>query len=107
MSGLDDRKKAFENKFAHDHELQFKVEARACKLFGLWLAEAMGMEEDAAKEYAAKIVSANLDEPGFNDVLHAIRPDLANAKLNFSDEALLAQLDSFMAQAKRQFMEQQ
>jgi hypothetical protein len=106
MTGLDDRKKAFENQFAHDAELQFKVEARACKLFGLWLAEEMGMEGAEADAYAAKIVEANLDEPGFEDVLRAIRPDIAAKQLNFSDEALLAQLESLIAVAKRQFMEQ-
>ncbi len=106
MSGMDDRERGFENKFAHDEALQFKVEARACKLFGLWLAEAMGLEGDEAETYAKSIVVANLDQAGFDDVLAAVRPDIAEKKLNFSDEALLAQLDSFMAQAKRQFMEE-
>ncbi len=106
MTGMDDRKKAFENQFAHDQELQFKVEARACKLFGLWLAGTMEMEGEEAETYAKKIVAANLDAPGFDDVLHAIRPDIAAKQLNFSDEALMAQLDSFIAVAKRQVMEQ-
>lgn len=106
MTGMDDRKKAFENQFAHDAELQFKVEARACKLFGLWLAEEMGMEGDEAAAYATKVIEANLQAPGFGDVLTAVRPDIAAAELNFSDEALMAQLESFVATAKRQFMEE-
>lgn len=106
MTGMDDRKKAFENQFAHDAELQFKVEARACKLFGLWLAQAMELEGEEAEAYAKSIVAANLARPGFDDVLHAVRPDIAAKGLNFSDEALLAQMDAFMAQAKRQIMEQ-
>ena len=36
MSTFDERKKAFEKKFAHDSEIQFKVEARRNKLLGLW-----------------------------------------------------------------------
>lgn len=106
MTGMDDRKKAFENQFAHDAELQFKVEARACKLFGLWLAEAMSLEGDEANAYAVKVVESNLESAGFDDVLKAVRPDIAAKELNLSDEALLAQLDAFMATAKRQFMEQ-
>ena len=39
MSLLDDRKNAFENKFAHDTELQFKVESRRNKLIALWAAD--------------------------------------------------------------------
>jgi hypothetical protein len=34
MSGFDDRENAFENKFAHDAEMQFKAEARRNKLVG-------------------------------------------------------------------------
>ena len=35
MTTFDDRQTAFENKFAHDAELQFKVSARRDKLTGL------------------------------------------------------------------------
>ena len=38
MSGFDDRERAFENKFAHDADMQFKSEARRNKLVGLWAA---------------------------------------------------------------------
>jgi len=48
MSGFDDRENAFENKFAHDAEMQFKAEARRNKLVGLWAAELMGKDERAA-----------------------------------------------------------
>lgn len=104
MSELNDRKDAFENKFAHDAELQFKVEARACKLFGLWLAGELGIEGEAADEYAKNIVAANLNEPGFGDVLRTVRPDIDEKGLEYGDDALLARLSDFMAEAKQQFM---
>ena len=34
MSSFDDRERAFETKFAHDAEMQFKAEARRNKLLG-------------------------------------------------------------------------
>lgn len=105
MSGLDDRKNAFENKFAHDADLQFRVEARACKLFGLWLAKELGMSEAEADAYAKTVVGANLDEAGFGDVLRAVRPDIEAKNLAFSDDQLLARLDGFMEEAKKQFMD--
>jgi len=37
MSSFDDRGDAFENKYAHDAEMQFKAEARRNKLLGLWV----------------------------------------------------------------------
>ena len=42
MSTFDDRENAFENKFAHDAEMQFKAEARRNRLLGLWAAELLG-----------------------------------------------------------------
>ena len=52
MSGMSDREKAFENKFAHDQELRFKAEARRNKLLGLWAAEKLGKAGAEAEAYA-------------------------------------------------------
>ena len=48
MSTFDDRENAFENKFAHDAEMQFKADARHNKLLGLWAAKMMGKYEENA-----------------------------------------------------------
>ena len=58
MSTFDDRENAFENKFAHDAEMQFKAEARANKLLGLWAAELMGKSAEDAAEYAKEVVKS-------------------------------------------------
>ena len=54
MTTFDDRENAFEAKFAHDGEMQFKAEARRNKLLGLWAAGLMGKPagEAAARETA-------------------------------------------------------
>ena len=39
MTTFDNREKAFEDKYKHDQDLQFKVEVRRTKLLGLWDAE--------------------------------------------------------------------
>ena len=36
MTTFDDREQAFENKFAHDQELEFKATARRNRMLGLW-----------------------------------------------------------------------
>ena len=59
MNNLEDRKNAFENKFAHDAEMQFKAEARRNKLVGLWAAELMGKDDPAA--YAKEVIKADFD----------------------------------------------
>ena len=48
MASFEDRENAFENKYAHDAEMQFKAEARRNKLLGLWAAELMGKSGDDA-----------------------------------------------------------
>ena len=42
MSSFDERAKSFEKKFAHDEELQFKVNARKNKYLGQWASQILG-----------------------------------------------------------------
>ncbi len=42
MTTFDDRENAFEAKYAHDEEMNFRATARANKLLGLWAAELLG-----------------------------------------------------------------
>ena len=58
MSTFDKRQDGFENKFAHDEKLDFAIEARACKIFGLWIAEQLGLDGDDAMTYACTVVEA-------------------------------------------------
>ncbi len=102
MTGMDDRQKAFETKYALDQELMFRIEARTAKLFGLWIAEKAGMNADEAKEFAASVVSANLDEPGFEDMKRAVRPVLADKGIELSESDLDAQIEKLMEEARLQ-----
>jgi len=104
MANLEDRKDAFENKYALDQETMFKVEARACKLFGLWMAGQMGLEGPDADTYAKEIVSANLEEPGFDDVKRKVIPDITAKQLDISEHTLDTQLNKFMIEAKDQIL---
>ncbi len=103
---LDDRKSAFENKYAHDQELQFRTEARACKIFGLWVAAELGLSGDEALAYAKTVVAANLDEAGFDDVKRAVRKDLDQKGISHSDAILDAHLDKAVEEAKAQLMDE-
>lgn len=106
MTAFDDREKAFEKKFAHEERLGFDVEARCCKLFGLWAAQQMGLEGADAQTYAMEVVSANLDEPGFDDVLRKVKADFNDKKLEVSDHMMKTQLDKALEEGKRQIMQQ-
>ncbi len=107
MTDMDDRQKAFETKYALDQELMFRIEARTAKLFGLWIAEKLGLSADEAKTYAGGVVSANLDEPGFEDVKRVVRPSLAEKNIDISDHTLDAQLERFLEEARVQIQTEQ
>lgn len=76
MTMFDDREKAFEAKFHLDQEIQFKVNIRRDKLLGLWAAEKLGLNGDAAKAYALSVVDAEFTEPD-HDASHKVVRDFA------------------------------
>ena len=76
MTTFDERESAFENKFAHDAEMQFRAEARANKLLGLWAAELMNKTGSDAEDYAKEVVKADFEEAGHEDVVRKVAGDL-------------------------------
>lgn len=102
MNSFDDRKNAFENKFAHDEELRFKANARRNKLLGLWAAELMGLAGDKAADYAKSVVVADLEEAGEEDVFRKIRRDFDEHSVDQSDHQIHRTMDELMALAIEQ-----
>ena len=103
MSTFDDRENAFENKFAHDAEMQFKAEARSNKLLGLWAAELMGKSGEDAAEYAKEVVKADFEEAGHEDVYRKVSGDLGS----LADEATIrAKMAECLKEAKAQIMKE-
>ena len=86
MSTFDQRKDAFENKFALDEELRFKATARRNKLLGLWAAEKLGKSGTDADAYAKSVVVADFEEAGDEDVVRKVKGDFVAAGVAVSDE---------------------
>ena len=102
MSGINDREKAFENKFAHDEALKFKAEARRNKLLGLWAAEKLGKSGADADAYAKAVIRSDFEEPGDEDAFRKIRADFDAANIDQSDHQIRRTMDELMAQAREQ-----
>lgn len=101
MSTFDDRENAFENKYAHDAEMQFKADARRNKLLGLWAAGLLGKSGQDAENYAREVVKSDFEEAGHEDVYRKVSGDLGD----LADEATIrARMDDLMAEAKSQIM---
>ena len=104
MTSFGDREKAFEDKFKHDQELQFKVEARRNKLLGLWVAELMGRAGDDADSYAKEVIASDFEEPGDGDVVRKVMGDLEKAEIEMSEQRLRKKMQELMVEAKQQVM---
>ena len=85
MTTFDNRENAYENQFANDADVQFKVAARRDKLVGLWAAEKLGLAGDAADAYAKSVILADLEEAGDEDVVRKLVADLAPKGLTDAD----------------------
>ena len=101
---LSDREKAFEDKFQHDEQIRFKVEARQVKLFGLWVAEQIGKTGPEAESYAKELVSFNLGAPGLEDVVEKVSAELKDFSWAASPQEVRERLNSFEVIAREQIM---
>ena len=104
MSSFDDREKGFENKFQHDQQLQFKVNARRNKLLGLWAAGVMGKAGSDADAYAKEVVQADFEKPGDSDVIEKLMKDLAAAGKPADEPTIRKQSERLLTEAKQQVM---
>ncbi len=107
MTSFDDRQKAFENMYARDQELQFKVTARRNRLLGLWAAAKMGLTQEEADAYAKEVVRADFEEAGDEDVIRKVMGDLTSAGVDVDDATLRQTLEHKLIEARRQFIEAQ
>jgi hypothetical protein len=104
---FDDRVKGEEARYALSAEMAFKAEARRNRLFGIWAAELMGLEGDAAKAYAADVVAADFTEAGDEDVFRKVADDLKAKGLNVPDALIRQKMAQLVAVAKQQIVDEQ
>jgi hypothetical protein len=104
MTTFDDREKAFENEFAHNEELAFRVTARRNKLVGLWAATKMGLTAEETDAYAKGIVQADFEEVGDEDVIRKLLGDLTAAGVETTDDEIRQALTDQSVEARRQLM---
>lgn len=104
MTMFDDREKAFEAKFAHDQDMQFRVTARRNRLLGEWAAKVMQLTPEEADAYKKAVVQADFEEAGDEDVIRKVLGDLVSAGSNLDEAAVRQALSEKTAEARRQLM---
>jgi hypothetical protein len=102
MTTFDQRKDAFENRFAHDEELKFRAMARRNKQLGIWAAGLLGKSGDAAEAYASEVVASDFEEAGEEDVFRKLRQDFDAAGVAQSDHQIRRTMDELLTAAIEQ-----
>ncbi|MBL6933224.1 MAG: DUF1476 domain-containing protein [Rhodospirillales bacterium] len=81
-----------EAKFKHDNEMQFKIDARRDKMLGLWAAEKLGLSGDEIQTFAKKVVVADLEEAGYEDVVRMVSQSFRDGGVDISDDEIRAEI---------------
>ena len=102
MDSFKDREKNFEKKFAHDEELQFKVNARRNKYLGQWASQILSYDSEKEKEYIQSVIKADFEEAGDEDVFRKLKVDLKDH--NISDEEIRKKMNELKEKAKSEFV---
>jgi hypothetical protein len=107
MTTFDDREKAFENIYARDQEMQFKIVARRNRLLGMWAAAKMKLTEAEADAYARDVIRSDFETAGDDDVIRKLLGDLISAGVDIDEAAVRQALAHKSVEARRQFIEAQ
>ncbi len=107
MTTFNDRERAFENKYARDQDMQFRIVARRNKLLGQWAAGLMGLSQAEADAYASDVIRADFEEAGDEDVIRKIVGDLTSAGVECDEGRVREALEHKTVEARRQLIEAQ
>ena len=102
MSSFEDRKKSFEKKFAHDEELQFKINAKKNKYIAEWVSTILEFKEEQKNQYIQEVIKADFAEVGDEDVFRKIKSDLSEK--NIDDNEIRSKMKELNEKAKSDFM---
>ena len=97
VSTFDERKDAFENKFAHEQNVTFKIEALRNKMLGAWVSELKGLDEDKTEQYIKEVVKSDFQEAGDEDVFRKLQSDLKGIA---DDQEIRTRMDEYLQLAK-------
>lgn len=107
MSQFDDRERAYEAKFAHDEEMNFRMIARRNRLLGEWAARKMGLSDEETASYAKDVVRADFEEAGDDDVVRKLLGDLTGAGVEIDETQIREAIGHKTVEARRQIIQEQ
>ena len=99
MTTFDERVSAFEGKYAHDDDMQFRVRMRRNRFLAVWASAQHGDTVEAAREFAKKVIHEDLQNVGDEDLIR-VAVDYLDGKTD--EETVRAKLVEFAREAQEQ-----
>ena len=101
MTTFDNRENAFENKYAHDEEMQFKARMRRNRFMAVWASTLKGESVETARSFGQELVHADLQHVSEDDVVDAVVDYLGDLA---DKDTVIAKMSELMTVAKDQIM---
>jgi hypothetical protein len=93
MTTFEERERAFEAKWAHDEEMQFRIIVRRNELLGRWAGAELGLAGEAMEDYVAGLVALALKNKSIDALTLKLRADLGPGH---TDTVILRKMDEFL-----------
>lgn len=101
MTTFDEREHAFEEKFAHDQDIRFRVHVLRNRLLGEWAAKKLHLRPHEAASYAAALAVADVAKFHDDEIVRKVLSDFwANGEAITAAE-IRAELDRLLPVAKQ------
>lgn len=102
MSILEERERAFEAKYAHEQEVQFRTTVQRNRLLGQWVAMLIGLPEDDASLYTTALVEKSVVQPDLTALIAEVSNDLEARGHDVPRRALQQKVDELTQLARHQ-----
>lgn len=101
MTTFNEREHAFEEKFAHDEDIRFRVHALRNRLLGEWAAQKLRLRPPEAASYAIALAQADVAKFHDDEIVRKVLSDfLANGEA-ITEAEIREQLARLLPAAKR------
>jgi len=101
---FDERRKNFEEKWAHDAEMHFKVLARRDRLLGEWAAHELGLSGAERDTYVTSVVQTELSNGGEHAIVRKLHADFGAKSVHHSEHTIHRKMGELLKLAEEQIM---
>ncbi|MEI7668591.1 MAG: DUF1476 domain-containing protein [Pseudomonadota bacterium] len=102
MNSLDNREKAEENKYAHEKEVEFLINARFHKLVGIWIAEKLGFDDKKTEEYKNNLITSDMSHNDKDALFNRVKHDIMINNTSVDEQEIKEKLYDLYLEAKLQ-----